>query len=108
MSGDIEQLSLLPKSKKTEPNPKSKQRGKDMLQEEKIDFEASLARLEDVVKQLDSEVKLEQALKLFEQGIKLSVDCEQFIKGAKQKIEILKKQSDGSTELTEFESESAQ
>ena len=33
----------------------------------KIDFEASLAELETVVKELDGEVKLEKALQLFEQ-----------------------------------------
>lgn len=70
--------------------------------EEKIDFEASLLELETVVKQLDSEVKLDKALKLFETGIKLSVDCEQFIKSAKRKIEILKKKADGTMELSDF------
>jgi exodeoxyribonuclease VII small subunit len=74
-------------------------------QEEKIDFEASLLELENVVKQLDSEVKLDKALKLFETGIKLSVECEEFIKGAKKKIEILKKKADGSMEPESFEEE---
>ena len=71
--------------------------------EPKIDFEASLSELEKVVRELDSEVKLEKALNLFEQGIKLSVQCEQFIKGAEQKIEILKKQADGSMATDIFE-----
>ncbi|MBU6455358.1 MAG: exodeoxyribonuclease VII small subunit [Cyanobacteria bacterium REEB67] len=71
-----------------------------------IDFEASLTQLESVVRDLDGEVKLEAALKLFEEGIKLSVDCEKFIKSAEQKIEILKKQADGSVNAESFESES--
>ena len=71
----------------------------------KIDFEASLAELETVVKELDGEVKLEKALQLFEQGIKLSVECEQFIKGAESKIEILKKQADGSMATEIFQGE---
>lgn len=71
----------------------------------KIDFEASLAELETVVKELDGEVKLEKALQLFEQGIKLSVECEQFIKGAEAKIEILKKQADGSLATDIFQGE---
>lgn len=71
----------------------------------KIDFEASLAELETVVKELDGEVKLEKALQLFEQGIKLSVECEQFIKGAESKIEILKKQADGSLATEVFQGE---
>ncbi len=71
----------------------------------KIDFEASLAELETVVKELDGEVKLEKALQLFEQGIKLSVECEHFIKGAEAKIEILKKQADGSLATEVFQGE---
>ena len=71
----------------------------------KIDFEASLAELETVVRELDGEVKLEKALQLFEQGIKLSVECEQFIKGAEAKIEILKKQADGSLATDIFQGE---
>ena len=71
----------------------------------KIDFEASLAELETVVKELDGEVKLEKALQLFEQGIKLSVECEQFIKGAEVKIEIMKKQADGSLATEVFQGE---
>lgn len=71
----------------------------------KIDFEASLAELETVVKELDGEVKLEKALQLFEQGIKLSVECEQFIKGAEAKIEILKRQADGSLATDIFQGE---
>ncbi|MBS1989169.1 MAG: exodeoxyribonuclease VII small subunit [Cyanobacteria bacterium SZAS LIN-2] len=74
--------------------------------EQTIDFEASLTKLESVVKELDGEVKLEEALKLFEEGIKLSVECEKFIKSAEQKIEILKKTADGSIEAEPFEHES--
>jgi len=70
--------------------------------EQTIDFEASLTKLEAVVKELDGEVKLEEALKLFEEGIKLSVECEKFIKSAEQKIEILKKTADGSIEPESF------
>lgn len=123
MSGDdnFEQLSLLgtvesPQPKKPQESlPKTskkaspKKAGREEMStvcnesEPKIDFEASLSELEKVVRELDSEVKLEKALNLFEQGIKLSVQCEQFIKGAEQKIEILKKQADGSMATDIFE-----
>jgi exodeoxyribonuclease VII small subunit len=73
--------------------------------ESKIDFEASLAQLEEVVKELDGEVKLEQAMKLFEKGMKLSLDCEQFIKAAERKIEILKRQTDGTVTPEPFETD---
>ncbi|MBN8661438.1 MAG: exodeoxyribonuclease VII small subunit [Candidatus Melainabacteria bacterium] len=113
---NIKQLTLLgfeqaPLRKKTKEKEKEKEkevkekRTMTAKQEEKIDFEASLLELENVVKQLDSEVKLDKALKLFETGIKLSVECEEFIKGAKKKIEILKKKADGSMEPESFEEE---
>ena len=57
---------------------------------------------------LQPEIKLDRALQLFESGIKLSVECEHFIKGAKKKIEILKKKADGSLELSEFVASTSQ
>jgi len=60
-----------------------------------IDFEIAMKELETVVSELDGEVKLEQALSLFEQGMKLSKQCEDFLKGAEQRIEMLKRGDDG-------------
>lgn len=93
------------KTQSVESPSKSKEKSNMQTADKSIDFEASLTQLESVVKELDGEVKLEQALKLFEEGIKLSVDCEKFIKSAEQKIEILKKQADGSVEAESFENE---
>ncbi len=59
------------------------------------DFEAALAELEKVVLELEGEVKLEQALSLFDRGMKLSQSCEQFLKSAEQKIEVLKRATAG-------------
>jgi len=87
-------------------NPEIKEKSAMQTVEPGIDFEASLTKLEAVVKELDGEVKLEEALKLFEEGIKLSVECEKFIKSAEQKIEILKKTADGSIEAESFAHES--
>lgn len=61
-----------------------------------VDFETAMNNLEAVVSELDGEVKLEQALHLFEQGMKLSKQCEEFLKGAEQRIEMLKRGEDGS------------
>ncbi|MBK7749525.1 MAG: exodeoxyribonuclease VII small subunit [Candidatus Obscuribacter sp.] len=110
---EVTQLSLIEAVAKKEKKKSIKKGDKIMSQETeqtlepevKIDFEASLLELENVVKQLDSEVKLDRALKLFESGIKLSVDCESFIKGARKKIEILKKRSDGGVELAPYQSQ---
>lgn len=60
-----------------------------------VDFETAMSKLEAVVSELDGEVKLEQALQLFEQGMKLSKQCEEFLKGAEQKIEMLKRGEQG-------------
>lgn len=68
-----------------------------MSQSVSLDFEATLSELEKVVTELDGEVKLERALELFDRGMKLSVDCETFLKGAEQKIEILKRTAAGMT-----------
>lgn len=60
------------------------------------DFETTLTELEAVVAELDGDVKLEKALDLFEKGMKLSKDCQTFLKGAEEKVEILKRSIDGS------------
>jgi exodeoxyribonuclease VII small subunit len=99
----VHKAKTSPRSKKTELKGLKEMQPQETQSE--IDFEASLTQLESVVRELDGEVKLEAALKLFESGIKLSVDCEKFIKSAEQKIEILKKQADGSMEAESFESE---
>lgn len=60
-----------------------------------IDFEIAMKELETVVSELDGEVKLERALNLFEQGMKLSKQCEEFLQGAEQRIEMLKRGEGG-------------
>lgn len=67
------------------------------------DFEAALAELESVVLELEGEVKLEQALALFDRGTKLSQSCEQFLKSAEQKIEVLKRAASGAVTVEKFE-----
>lgn len=66
------------------------------------DFETTLKDLEKIVGQLDGEIKLEEALELFEKGIKLSSECETFLTHAEQKIELLKRQADGTNTLEVF------
>ena len=100
-------IEVRSKVQTVESQSKPKEKSHMQTVDKGIDFEASLTQLESVVKELDGEVKLEEALKLFEEGIKLSVDCEKFIKSAEQKIEILKKQADGSVEPESFENETA-
>ncbi len=59
------------------------------------DFETKLSDLEKIVSQLEGELKLEEALSLFEKGLALSQDCENFLKSAENKIEILRRTATG-------------
>ena len=64
------------------------------------DFEKALARLENIVGELEQgELALEKALKLFEEGVKISRFCGAKLDEAERKVEILLK--DGKGELTE-------
>ncbi|MBX9671252.1 MAG: exodeoxyribonuclease VII small subunit [Candidatus Obscuribacterales bacterium] len=67
-----------------------------------LDFEVAMKELEAVVAQLDGEVKLDKALALFEEGMKLSKECEDFLKGAEQKIEMLKRGENGALVTVPF------
>lgn len=66
------------------------------------DFETMIAELEKVVAQLEGELKLEEALGLFERGIGLSQACEKYLQSAQQRIEILKRSSNGEVETEVF------
>lgn len=68
-----------------------------------IDFETSLKELEQVVSELDGEIKLERALSLFERGMELSTQLESFLKIAEHKVEILRRQADGSHSSEPFD-----
>jgi exodeoxyribonuclease VII small subunit len=72
----------------------------------KGDFERSLARLEEVVKRLESpDLPLDEAMKLFEEGMKLSRECQGQLEQAEGRVEILLKQADGKIAAQPFESE---
>lgn len=61
-----------------------------MAKAKAIDFEATLAELEQLVQRMESgELKLEDSLKAFEQGMALSRHCQQALAEAEQKVQIL-------------------
>ncbi|NLJ84417.1 MAG: exodeoxyribonuclease VII small subunit [Halanaerobiaceae bacterium] len=66
------------------------------MTEKQLDFEEALARLEEVVKELeDGGLSLEKSLELFEEGVKLVKFCKLELDQAERKIEIvLKKDED--------------
>lgn len=50
-------------------------------------FEASLAKLESLVAQMESgDLSLDESLKLFEEGIKLTRECQQALATAEQTV----------------------
>ena len=74
-----------------------------MASEKKINLEKSLAELEELVEELESgDLPLETAMKKFEDGIKLTRGCQNALKDAEQKVQILLK-SAGGGELSDFE-----
>ena len=54
------------------------------------DFEKSLSELESLVASLEKgDLPLEETLKQFERGIELTRNCQQALKSAEQRVEIL-------------------
>ena len=73
-----------------------------------LTFETALARLEGIVESMENgEVTLAELLSRFEEGSQLLKVCEDRLKEAELKIELLKKQRDGTTSFTPFENERA-
>jgi exodeoxyribonuclease VII small subunit len=74
--------------------------------QKKPDFERSLARLEDVVRRLESpQLSLDEAMKLFEEGVGLSRECQKQLEEAEGRVEILLKKADGKMAAEPFEAE---
>lgn len=70
-------------------------------------FEASLAQLETIVRQLEAgDLPLEESLKLFEKGVALSRECRERLNEAERRIEILMKDSEGEPAVSELDPES--
>ena len=66
------------------------------MAEKQLSFEQAMARLEEVVKRLESgEGSLEEAMKLFEEGSKLSAKCTAMLDKAEQKVTRLTSASGG-------------
>lgn len=59
---------------------------------EQPSFEAALAELEAVVKELETEgLPLERSIQIFEKGVALNARCRALLEEAETRIEILKK-----------------
>ena len=70
-------------------------------------FEASLKELETLVEKMDQgELSLEESLQHFERGIQLTRNCQQALKDAEQKVDMLLKKN-GQEEVVPFDSETS-
>jgi len=79
-------------------------KSEDQMAEKK--FETALARLEEIVQELEKgDLPLEQSLKFFEEGIKLSRICNKRLEEAERKVEILLKDKSGNMVAKPFEEE---
>ena len=72
-------------------------------EKESRSFEEQIARLEQIVSQLD--VKLADSLALFEEGTRLAASCNTMLDQAEQMVVKLRKGPDGEPEELPFEGE---
>jgi len=83
--------------------------GADMAtRKKKLDYEAAVTELESLVERLEQgDISLEESLKLYESGVLLTRDCQDALKTAEQKVQMLLEQS-GQTSLVDFDPNSSE
>ena len=68
-------------------------------------FEESMARLEEILRQLESgDADLDAMLKLYTEGVGLIRSCNTMLENAEQSVKMLSVQQDGSVTLSDFRS----
>lgn len=73
------------------------------MSERSMNFEASMERLENIVRQLEQgNAPLEESLQLFQEGTALVQSCTKLLDGAEQEIVKLMKTADGTPAETEY------
>lgn len=74
------------------------------MAEEKLSFELSLKRIDEIVKSLEKgDVALEESMKLFEEGTALIRRCGTMLDEAEQQVVRLRKGPDGMPEELSFD-----
>ena len=74
-----------------------------MATKKKLDFEQSMARLEEIVGLLErGDAPLDEAMALFEEGAKLMRECTKRLDQAEQKVTLLTAGPDGQPEEQPF------
>lgn len=67
------------------------------------DFESALSELEALVEKMErGDLSLDESLQQFERGVQLTRSCQQALKDAEQKVQVLL-EKDGQTTLEPFE-----
>ena len=75
----------------------------EMAERKKKTFESSLARLEEIVRAMESgNIMLDESLSLYEEGVKLIKFCTKALDDAEQKVKILQKGEEGSLVEVDF------
>ncbi|MGN1319356.1 MAG: exodeoxyribonuclease VII small subunit [Lachnospirales bacterium] len=70
----------------------------------KKNFEDSLSRLEEIVNEIeDNSIGLDKSLKLYTEGVELAAYCAKQLKGAEQKVTLLKEKYEGVFEQKNFD-----
>lgn len=73
------------------------------MDKDKMTFESSLARLEEIVRKLEGgTATLDDSLALFEEGVKLVKFCNEKLETAEQKVKMLVFDKDGNMTETDF------
>ena len=68
-------------------------------------FEAQLASLERIVRELErGDLPLERSLELFEQGVRLSRECQERLNEAERRVEVLLRDGEGRPYVAPLES----
>ena len=85
------------------PKKEQKIEEKIMAEKKKTSLEAAMARLEEIVAEMENEkLPLDKSLKLYEEGIGLAARGSEELENAKRKIKILQQGKDGGIELTDL------
>ncbi|MEZ8221267.1 Exodeoxyribonuclease VII small subunit [Candidatus Fervidibacteria bacterium JGI MDM2 JNZ-1-D12] len=75
-------------------------------QNETLTFEQAMARLEEIVRLLESgELSLDETVRLYEEGQRLRQFCEQKLNDAEKRIKMVTLADDGTIRINEFEPE---
>ena len=76
------------------------------MNQENQTFEASMARLEQIVRAMErGDVALEESLKLFQEGTELVRNCQKVLDDAQLQIKKILTAPDGSPDAEEFQDE---